>query len=47
MGVIVGKAGYSPFWGFFGMLPGIAIVMLAIVAWGKWKKLPNREYPTP
>jgi hypothetical protein len=47
MGVIVGKAGYSPFLGFLGMLPGFSILMLAWVAWGKWKRLPNRDYSQP
>ena len=44
VGVIVGKAGYSPFWGFLAMLPGLAIVMMARIAWGRWKRLPNRYY---
>ncbi len=44
VGVVIGKAGYSPFFGFFAMLPWLAIPMLAFVAWGRWRKLPNRDY---
>ncbi len=44
-GVLIGKAGYSPFWGFLVLFPGAAVAVLAFLAWGKWKKLPNRDYP--
>ncbi len=45
IGVLIGKAGYSPFWGFLALLPWIPIAVLAYLAWGKWKRLPNRNYP--
>ncbi len=38
VGVAVGKAGYSPFWGFLGLSPFLAILILAFLAWGKWRR---------
>ena len=37
IGVIIGKAGYSPFWGFIGLSPVLAVIALARIAWGKWR----------
>ena len=36
-GVLIGKAGYSPFWGFLALCPLFAVIILARVAWGKWR----------
>jgi hypothetical protein len=41
VGVIVGKAGYSPFWGFLALSPALAVIMLARIAWGKWRQRPQ------
>ncbi len=40
VGVIVGKAGYSPFWGFLALLPVLTVIVLARIAWGRWRIRP-------
>jgi len=43
LGVVTGKTGRSPFWGFVLFLPGAAIVLLAWLAYGKWPSLTPKQ----
>ncbi len=40
IGVIIGKAGYSPFWGFVALSPLLAVIALVRIAWGRWRQRP-------
>ena len=40
VGVIIGKAGYSPFWGFLALSHGLTLIILVRFAWGKWRLRP-------
>ncbi len=42
LGVVIGKAGRSPFLSLLIFIPGAAIPLLAWLAWGRW---PGRQSP--
>ena len=41
-GKAVGKAGFSPWWVLFAVVPIVNIVMLWVFAYAKWPAFPDR-----